>query len=90
MTDDCDDSILFEVQDGHVFIGFTLDGGDVAAQMKLSPAKQEEFAQLYVAACHQAKVNAEAAGRPVKHGNHGPGCRCTPCVAEPGYRQVSG
>jgi hypothetical protein len=25
-----------------------------------------------------------------KHGNHGPGCGCTPCLAEPGYRQVSG
>ena len=26
----------------------------------LDEAKQEEFAQLYVAACHQAKANAES------------------------------
>lgn len=30
-------------------------------ELYLDAAKQEEFAQLYVAACHQAKANAAAA-----------------------------
>lgn len=61
MTDDCDDSIAFEVEDGCVFIAFMLDGEEGVAQMKLGAAKQEEFAQLYVAACHQAKASAAQA-----------------------------
>jgi hypothetical protein len=33
----------------------------VGGEVHLDAAQQEEFAQLYVAACHQAKANAEAA-----------------------------
>jgi hypothetical protein len=55
VTDDDGDTIRVSHGDGQVYLGI----GDRA--VRLGPAQQEEFAQLYVAACHQAKANADAA-----------------------------
>jgi len=45
-------------RDGGVYLA--IGGGCV----RLDAAQQEEFAQLFVAACHAAKANAEAAATP--------------------------
>jgi DNA-binding protein YbaB len=52
VTDALGDVVKVGVIGGAVLIGVS---GSPAI---LEEAKQEEFAQLYVAACHQAKVNA--------------------------------
>lgn len=57
MTDDCGDTIRFEVPGDGVRLVFDIEGE--RASMELGPAKQEEFAQLLVAATWQAKANRE-------------------------------
>lgn len=83
VTDRDGDEVHVEVGGADVFITVNASTNCVA----LDAAGQERFAQAYVAACHQAKVNAGTAARPVKHG---PGCGCTPCKAEPSYQQAAG
>jgi len=43
---------------------------------RLAGAQRDRFAEAVARAVTPGRV-------PVKHG---PGCRCTPCLAEPGYR----
>lgn len=62
MNDVYGDLIDVQAGQGDVLLTFSEpDHSDCLITMRLDPAKQEEFAQLYVAACHQAKVNAAQA-----------------------------
>jgi len=54
VTDDDGDSIGVAQSDGQVYLSI---GGRA---VRLDAAQQEEFAQLYVAACHEAKAVARA------------------------------
>lgn len=61
MTDETGDGIAVRVSGHDVYIAF--HGGVRGMAVVLGPEKQEEFAQLYAAACHQAKAHAEAVAR---------------------------
>lgn len=60
MTDQYGDRIVVDTLGADVLIQFWRSPHDFFG-MWFTPEKQEEFAQLYVAACHQAKVNAAQA-----------------------------
>jgi hypothetical protein len=60
VTDQYGDDIVMSVLRGDVCIQFHRGPHDFIG-MWLGPEEQEHFAQLYVAACHQAKANAEGA-----------------------------
>jgi len=61
ITDSDGDRIAVEAHGPHVYLTSTSKG--FTACVRLSPADQERFAQAYVAACHQAKAEAELPGR---------------------------
>ena len=60
LTDQFGDRIVVSVLKGDVCVQFYRSTHDFTG-MWLGPEQQEEFAQFFVAACHQAKANAEAA-----------------------------
>lgn len=63
MTDQYGDHIVVSVLSGDVCIQFYRSPHDFFG-MWLRPEEQEEFAQLYVAACHRAKAHAAQAVTP--------------------------
>lgn len=58
MQDETGDGIAFRIANGDVYIAFSSGGPSMA--VVLGPQKQEEFAQLYVAACHRAAMPGQA------------------------------
>lgn len=75
VTDDC--GLVCEVgTDGEGVIVRPYDPVAVVTGMRFSGGRRDRFAEAVARAVTPGRV-------PVKHG---PGCRCTPCLAEPSYR----